>query len=497
MLMNKLLENIKNNVDLRQSVIELKMTVRDEKSGKALAKMLAGDFSVLTDLLQDKDPKVRKNAALVLGELECEPLREVLWEKYQQEKTLFIRADYLKALSHYDCAPYLDELRARMKFLESVDAASDESKHYSDERIALKTVLRKNEKEGKHKFTGYDNCMEIILLTNRGHRETTAAQIPDASGLRMLAGGIRLHTRRLRKVLPIRTYTELLFPIPDLGMLEGSPGNLARQLVNSRMIPFLLENHEQGGPFYFRLEIKSSMPQERRVDLLKKLAKALEQESGGQLLNAPGGYEVEIRLVANKEGRFVPLLKLFTIHDYRFAYRRETLPTSISPVNAALILELSKDYLMDGAHVLDPFCGVGTMLIERCYQGRTEAMYGVDILEEAVQKARENTALARKNISYINRDFFDFTHKYRFDEIITNLPSAGKTRGGEEISGLYRRFLERVPQMIVKGGIVIAYAADYRLLKEQLRGMTQYRVLEEFCINDREGGYAVVLKYLG
>lgn len=66
------------------------------------------------------------------------------------------------------------------------------------------------------------------------------------------------------------------------------------------------------------------------------------------------------------------------------------------------------------------------MLIERDLLVPAGDMYGLDIFGEAVIKARENAKAAGRQINYINRDFFDFTHKYLFDEIICNMPLRGK-----------------------------------------------------------------------
>lgn len=493
MLMNDYLKNLREGVDVRQSLIGLKEDIRRNKTGKTLAQTLAGDFSVLTAFLESSDPKVRKNAALIIAETEYEPMREVLWEAYRKEKTLFVRADYLKALSHFDCTRYLDELYARMHELDELEESSENQKHYFGEQTALKTVLRKTEKKGKHRFIAQDGRFEIILLTNREHRDVTLAQIPDAVNVRMLAGGIRFVTEKLSDVLPIRTYSELLFAIPGIGLLGGSPGNIAAQLVPPVM-KFLRTCHEEGGPFYFRLDIKSSLPEPQRVDLVKKLAHSLEKESGGELLNAPGGYEIELRLVVNKTGRFAPLLKLYTIHDWRFAYRQETLPTSISPVNAALVMELAGEYFKEDARVLDPFCGTGTMLIERRMKKKAGAMYGVDILESAVQKARVNTEAARVKAYYVNRDFFDFTHEIPFDEIVTNLPAVGSTRDRADILALYDRFLCRIPRVARPGVLVAAYAQDYAPLRECLNRHAEYQILGEHCINEREGSFAVIFR---
>lgn len=127
--MNKYLDNLKKGVDLRESALGLKEEIRKTHSGKTLAKELAGDFSVFTELLKHEDPKVRKNVALVMGELGEESLKPVLWEAYQREEILYIRADYLKALSQYDCTPYLEAIKARMEELDRIAVTPEEEKH--------------------------------------------------------------------------------------------------------------------------------------------------------------------------------------------------------------------------------------------------------------------------------------------------------------------------------------------------------------------------------
>ena len=43
------------------------------------------------------------------------------------------------------------------------------------------------------------------------------------------------------------------------------------------------------------------------------------------------------------------------------------------------MLYLAKPYLKEDAAVLDPFCGVGTMLIERNKVLPARSLYGIDI----------------------------------------------------------------------------------------------------------------------
>jgi SAM-dependent methyltransferase len=495
-LMNNYLEDLKNEKEIRRMLIAVKEAVRDDKERKTLARLLAGDFSVFADLLKNEDPKVRKNAALLLGIMEAEPYRDVLWEAYQREETLFIKADYIKALAHFDCSMYVEQIKKRMEDLGSAENGGENEKHTVQELSALKTLLIKTERPKKHMFTGKNSRMEVILMTNRSQRQVTAEQLPEKN-LRLLAGGIRFETTHLEEILPIRTYSEILFPIPGIKHVNGSPEHMAELLTGPALMEFLEQHHTGGWPFYFRLDIKTAMPQERRVDLLKKLSLAIERASERKLLNAPSGYEVELRLVANKEGGFVPLLKLFTFHDWRFAYRRELLPTSIAPVNAAIIMQIAKEYFVEGAQVLDPFCGTGTMLIERRMLGRTGSMYGLDILEEAVLKARINTESARVRVNYINRDFFDFRHEYRFDEIITNLPGCSKQHSEEKITELYQRFLDKIPELMKQEALLVLHTNELKLLTACTRNRREFRKLREEVLNEREGSGVLLLRYVG
>ena len=109
------------------------------------------------------------------------------------------------------------------------------------------------------------------------------------------------------------------------------------------------------------------------------------------------------------------------------------IPTSIKAVNAALTVKLTEKYQKEGAQILDPFCGVGTMLIERHKAVKANTMYGVDIQEDAILKARTNTEAAKQIVHYVNRDFFEFKHDYLFDEIITDMPFKIGRKTEEEI----------------------------------------------------------------
>ena len=237
------------------------------------------------------------------------------------------------------------------------------------------------------------------------------------------------------------------------------------------------------------------MALDKRSTFTKRLASELERVSNRQLINSTSHYEFEIRLIENKEGRFNVLLKLFTIEDKRFSYRKKTLAVSIAPSIAALTMQLAKPYLKEEAQVLDPFCGVGTMLIERQKVGKAKVLYGVDIYGEAIDHAIENANWASADIYLINRDFFDFTHKYLFDELITNMPTAigRKTQG--EIIELYALFFQKAHTMMGANSVMVLYSRDKSLVE---RGITSnalvYRLEQEYIISKKEESYVFVIR---
>lgn len=121
--------------------------------------------------------------------------------------------------------------------------------------------------------------------------------------------------------------------------------------------------------------------------LAKDLSIYLEANSDGMLINESSFYEVEIRVIlAGTKGSRV-FLKLTSMPDKRFSYRKYAASTSMQPSKAALIMHYMKPYFRPTANILDSFCGTGTLLIERALAAPYKSIYGLDISEQAIQAA--------------------------------------------------------------------------------------------------------------
>lgn len=485
-------EAICQGQDVRQNLISLRQELKKEENQRAFAYLLGGDFQVFTELLKAEDPKIRKNAALILGDMETEDVLPFLFAAYQKEETLFVRSDYLKAMERLDYRFYLEKLKARLETLMAASVEEESRKHVREEMTQLQGMIFKYEKPRKHTFQGYDPAPEVILVTNRCQKQVTKEQITQGS-VTELGQGLRVKGGNLKELVKIRTFSELLFPLPAGRPLSGSPEEIGLGLAELGVADFLEDIHKKGGCFYYRIEVKGPMSLEKKGAFIRRISQALEDGCGGRLRNNVTDYEVELRLLERKDGSFVPMVKLYTLADHRFDYRRKVVASSIAPVNAAITVALAEKYLKEGAQILDPFCGVGTMLLERNRRVAANPMYGVDIFGEAIDKARENTKREGSVVNYINRDFFDFTHGYLFDEIITDMPRAAGQGGKEALAQLYWRFFEKALTHLKDEAVMILYTMNPELVLQGIRGRKEYRIAEEFLINEKNQTKVFVL----
>jgi len=513
-------EKICAGEEVREHLIQLREELKEENGRREFAYLLGGDFSKLCGLLSHEDPKVRKNAALVLGKMESEDLLPVLFDAYRKEKTLFIRADYLKAMSELDYRPLLSGLEQQLAVLRDVQEwQPEEWKHVSEEIRMLQTMVLRCSGVRHHRFSGEKEPEDVILLTNRRQREATAEQVQKGK-ITMLAGGVRVDGASLKDIRQIRTYTELLFPVKTRTLPADQPAQCG-ELLAGPVLMLLDRIYNGAGAFLFRVELRGQNTgnsprsehsprgergaasavdlfcvgqyQEKKGVYLRKFSDALEKASGARLINSVTDYEVEVRLVLRKDGTFAAMLKPSSSFDGRFDYRKEVVASSIAPVNAALTAYLAKPWLKEGAQILDPFCGVGTMLIERSRAVKTGTMYGLDLFGEAIEKARRNTQRAGCIVNYVHRDYFTFTHEYLFDEVITDMPQTAPEGTKGALRELYHRFFETIGKLLKEEAVLVIYSSEPNYVLESVRVWSEYRIEKRFLLNEKNNTTVFVI----
>ncbi len=495
-MIRKYWNEIKEQQDVRQNLSKLRQEIKKAGTSAGVLYVIAGSEETLIDLLHSEDAKTRKNAALLMGDLGKKEFLRPVYEAYEKEQQRFVRSSYLAAMKNFDYRNYLDQLKQRLDELSSAQVTPENEKHHMEELRELSALIVTMEGISAHTFHGWDQTYDMILITNRKFAEVTRKELlelaPD-SKTKVVGAGVMARVPDLRWLPDIRTYQEILFSIPGMQACPMDPVQAAEALTSSRLMEFLNNSHRGKPPYYFRVGFKSKRPLDERSHFVKKLSAQIEKQSGRELINTPSRYEMELRFIENKEGTCNLLVKLYTLKDERFWYRLEVMPTSIKPVNAALAVALAKDYMKEDAQVLDPFCGVGTMLIERHRAVPANTTYGIDIQAEAIEKARVNTKEAHQVIHYINRDFFRFSHEYLFDEVITNMPFAIGRITEDEVFDLYQRFFGSVAKYLKENAVMILYSHDCGYV-ENMAPKNGFEIAGKYELSKKEGAYVFILQ---
>lgn len=509
-LYKKIKEELAEQKDIRDSLRKLCDAINDPEKKEQLQLAFDEDPQVLAECLFHEQPKARRNAAAILGKLAGKDNARLIWGAYNRETQLYVKAGYLKALRAFNCEPYLDALKARQQEIQDIlitgyqtglgnpkgdggvpEPLESNEKHFRDELKELRKILLKYEKPAYHSFVSDPPPVDVLLLTNRGCERMLAAQIPTGR-IRLLNGGVQVERGDLKSLLKVRIYRELLFCLK--GSRRINREDIVAEFLKSGWEEILHSLLEGEPPYYFRIDVKSPMSLEERSNFCKNLGIQLEQATAGILKNAPSAYEMELRLTENKDGSFFPLLKLRALPDKRFSYRKYTVAASIAPVQAAICMELASPWLREQARVLDPFCGVGTMLLERNYRLHADTLYGVDVYAPAIEGARENFQIAGVPGHFINRDSRTFTHEYRFDEIVTNFPTKGKNLDAHALDSLYGRFLDKALELLEEDGTIFLYSHDRGYVKKNLRSRPGWELIREWCVSEKEGAWLFCIR---
>ncbi|MDD6235306.1 MAG: methyltransferase domain-containing protein [Lachnospiraceae bacterium] len=476
-MFEKQLLDIKENNNTRAALVDMKAGLKEDGAVKALKENPLYDIRIFKALLENEDAKVRKNAALIIGMIDEPSCADDLMKAYMNEEKLFVKSSYLAALKAYDCSKYRDELINRRDELENGCFDDADMKHISAELKELYSIFPHSGLV-KHKFHNPNQPVEVIFTTGKDTVEAlmnAVGEFKNAAGIKQIFCGVSFKTTEIRAVSSIRIYREMLFPVN--GLAPSVKSEIASDIMSGNLMHLLEAMHDDADkPFRFRVTSKTDTAE---------AAARIQAASGGRLINSPSDYEIEIKLIPSRSGGYGIMLKLHTWSDRRFAYRRDYVAASMKPVNAVMMVYLVRDYLKEDAQILDPFCGVGTILIERNKAVRASHMYGIDTFGEAVAKARINTAAAGVNINYINRNFFDFRHEYKFDEIITQMP---------DDTGVYDDFLDKCAELLSEDGLIIMLSKEKNLIKKQLRLSDKFSLVREFPFNSKENLNIYIIK---
>lgn len=490
--------NIINGLEVKANLLSIKEALKDVNKGgrekEALIFAIKNDISCFVELLKNEDPKIRKNSAIILGILGIQDAAAPLYEGYKNDEIKYNKGAYLEALRKLDFSAFKDELKARYEELKSTKINEEDKKHILEEMKQLKAIFG----SGKIEFTGFDLVNECVLLTNRNFKQVTADSLGNIPHKEFTAGVI-CKTKNLKKVLPIRTYEEILFIPDNIKAVDMDYKQAASQLVEGGIREYIFErvgivnSDTKDYVVKFRIDLRGS-EELAENGFSKKISGELEVLTNWALTNSTTDYDVEIRLVQNSSGKLNVLVRFSLLKDVRFSYRKEKIASTLKPYLAATLMKLASPYFIRNAAVLDPFCGVGTLLAEREIACSARLYYGIDIFGEAIEKAKINLRLAgvTRKTELINKDFFEFEHEYKFDEVITDMPFVTEKKTEKDIEKIYKNFFETIPAFLEKDATLVLYTRNEEFLKKYA-DLNGFNVLAVFEISKVEGSYLYIL----
>ena len=480
--------------DPRAILSVMRDMLKKEKPKGMFKRTIGNSKEKLSALLSHSDPKVRKNVCGVIGELGDPAYLDALYNAYNSEDKLFVRYSYVLAIGN--CGSAIDAEKLKKMFEDVVinEKASKEddslittNKHINEEKLALTRAIDKLSPPVRHEFKGFsefESAVPMLLTVMNYQYQHTLNELKGKSiEGRLVDEGILIYENDIDKVYTCRTFYELLFPLDECEALQFDYKIIAAAIMDANIVDFLNECHEgeSTSPFWYRVEFKTMDASRERSEFVKNLARELDETSCGNLKNSPSSYEVEVRIVERNNLCSV-FLKLYSFVDNRFDYRKNEIATSINPVTAAIVVKAIEKWLKPNPSVIDPFCGTGTMLIERAKLEKVQSLTGVDIYRTAISAAEVNSKLANINIELIAEDILEFSTNYLFDELITNMPFDNKSTTHNKYAELYSSFVNKIPTLVRPGGIAFIYTIEKQLFREVLMDNEELELLQEIKI---------------
>ncbi len=205
----------------------------------------------------------------------------------------------------------------------------------------------------------------------------------------------------------------------------------------------------------------------RRVDAGEAVISALKRSLPRAMHQVEDDADIEVWLWLGG-GDVLIGLRLSDASMRHRSYKREHLPASLRPTVAAAMSWLAHPTPED--IVLDPFCGAGTILIERALLAPVSRVIGGDMRDEAIAMARRNARAADVAVSWHVWDAQALPlEDASVTRVITNLPFGKQigTREGNE--HLYTAVMRQCSRVLQADGVLVALTSEDRLWDRIIR----------------------------
>lgn len=385
------------------------------------------------------DDKARKTAFVLIGTCAPDECAEKLADALAGEQTRFVRPSIILALGNTSDPA---------KYLKDYVIEPGEDKHVREEAEALKKALSKGLEPRKLSHIALPLSCTLTSIHGGALRMELNANNCAFAESKDIQGAFDVQTKYIDN---LRCYLDALYYIGVLGSYAH-----AAQTLDAMGL--------KGAPY--RIEA-GHFSQEKRREIISDISEGL---AAFGYYDNPSAYSFEIRPIGNK------MYAVF--QDRRFEYRKQSIAASINPVTAASIMRICLPFMKKNADVLDPFCGSGTMLIERAKIIPANSLVGVDISPVAIKAACENRKASGLKIALIKGDILGYGGAV-YDEIVSNMPFGIRVSGHNSNIKLYGMFADKLLKLLKPDGAAFLLTQEKKLLREAIGGKGFSIVKEE------------------
>jgi tRNA (guanine6-N2)-methyltransferase len=321
-----------------------------------------------------------------------------------------------------------------------------------------------------HTQPGFEGiAADEIASRIRGAREVARRVVPERAGLAIFSAS------GAEKIGGLRT-AEDLFALagyrPDVGPERAA---LERIRAAARDAP-LLESAIQarvkvtpgaraGRRLKFRVVARMAGEHEfRRVDFQRAVERGILERNDHTWRLEEDDAEIEFWATVI-DAEFFLAVRLSDDRMRHREYKAAHRPASLRPASAAALAWLSEP--RDDDVVLDPFCGAGTILVERAHLGRYAMLLGSDRDAAALAAARANVGERYKPIRLENWDAAAIPlDDASVSKIVTNLPWGERYGSHGENRKLYPIWIREFARVLKNGGMMVLLTSEWRLMRE-------------------------------
>lgn len=419
--------------------------------GTRITPFIENNVNDIVALLKADDPKVRMNAAQIIGQTCAAEQLPALIDALDSESTMYARPSFLLAIG----MAKTDEAR---QYLDQYTIRSDLDKHIAEEKSALNKA-RANFVERKRARVRVLPS-DVILVSTPNEMITLGAFKKHGVNARQFDQYVAVTgLERFSNIYRVRAFDTAYIYLGSCAVAD------LPELLAARENAIIQRTQVTG----YRLEVKG-VSHEERVRIIGQCVPVLTK-----MVNTPSSYSIEIVIDMTEEGRARLLLN--PLVDPRFTYRRKTVPASISCGTAACLVQYASEFFDPDARVLDNFCGAGTLLFERGYYP-FHTLTGVDHSLAAIEAAKVNSSTAAVHPQFHYVDALRFTAK-RYSEILTNMPFGIRVGNHAQNEQLYRRYFEILPDIVTKGALVVLFTHEKRLTERLLEKDETFNLLKK------------------